>query len=42
MRASGIQEVWSTDCATHATNAVSMAELLASALRSLQPQAPGR
>jgi len=42
MRASGIREVWSTDCVTHATNAVSMAELLVGALRSLQLQAPGR
>jgi ribose-phosphate pyrophosphokinase len=42
MRASGIGAIWSTDCVTHASNAVSMAGLLADALRRLQAQAtPG-
>lgn len=42
MRASGIGAVWSTDCVTHASNVVSMAELLADALRQLQPQVSPR
>lgn len=42
MRASGIGEVWSTDCVTHASNVVSMADLLADALRRLQPQSARR
>jgi ribose-phosphate pyrophosphokinase len=37
MRSSGVGAVWSTDCVTHASNAVSMAGLLADALRRLQP-----
>ena len=39
MRASGVEQVWSTDCVTHATNAVPMADLLADALRRLQAPA---
>ena len=36
MRGSGIGEIWSTDCVTHASNVVPMAGLLAEALRSLR------
>lgn len=36
MHSSGIGEVWSTDCVTHASNVVPMAGLLADALRRLQ------
>jgi ribose-phosphate pyrophosphokinase len=35
MREAGVGEVWSTDCIAHASNAVSMAPLLAQALQSL-------
>ena len=35
LRASGIGEVWSTDCVAHPTNAVSMAPELAKALRDI-------
>ena len=33
IRAAGVREVWSTDCVPHASNAVSVVALLASALR---------
>jgi ribose-phosphate pyrophosphokinase len=36
LRANGVGEVWSTDCVTHASNAVSMADLLADALHNLR------
>jgi ribose-phosphate pyrophosphokinase len=42
MRASGIGEVWSTDCVRHASNAVPMADLLAQALRDLPSRAAPR
>lgn len=35
LRADGVEHVWSTDCITHPTNAVSMAPLLAQALRDI-------
>ena len=35
LRALGIDEVWSTDCVAHPTNAVNMAPLLAHALRAI-------
>ena len=35
LRADGIGEVWSTDCITHPSNAVSMAPLLAQALHAI-------
>jgi len=34
MQAAGIGEVWSTDCVTHPSNVVNMADTLAAALRS--------
>ena len=43
LRADGIGEVWSTDCITHPSNAVSMAPLLAQALRGVDTTGrPGR
>ncbi len=42
MRASGIGEVWSTDCVTHPSNAVPMADLLARALHRLQSRSARR
>lgn len=42
MRSNGIGEVWSTDCIPHSSNAVSMAYLLADALRRLQQPAAQR
>ena len=34
IRAAGVRDIWSTDCVPHATNAVSVAPLLAAALRA--------
>jgi len=43
LRASGIGQVWSTDCIAHPSNAVCMAPLLAQALRDIVPgQRPRR
>ncbi len=43
LRASGVGEVWSTDCINHPSNAVAMAPLLAQALRDISAgSAPGR
>jgi ribose-phosphate pyrophosphokinase len=33
IRAAGVRQVWSTDCVPHASNAVSVVPLLATALR---------
>ena len=38
----GVGSVWSTDCVTHPTNAVSMAAQLAGALRDIAAGAPGQ
>jgi len=37
LRANGVGEVWSTDCIAHPSNAVSMAPLIAQALRDIVP-----
>ncbi len=41
MRAAGVGEVWSTDCIAHPSNCVSMAPLLAEALRQIERQSGG-
>ena len=41
MRAAGVGEVWSTDCIAHPSNSVSMAPLLAEALREIDRQSGG-
>jgi ribose-phosphate pyrophosphokinase len=38
IKAAGIREVWSTDCVTHSSNAVSITNVLATALVSQQPE----
>jgi ribose-phosphate pyrophosphokinase len=35
IRAAGVDEVWSTDCIAHPSNAVHVAPLLAEALRAI-------
>jgi len=35
IRAAGVGEVWSTDCIAHPSNAVSVAPMLAAALRAI-------
>jgi ribose-phosphate pyrophosphokinase len=41
IRASGVQDVWSTDCIPHASNAISMANPIAHALAQLhKPETP--
>jgi ribose-phosphate pyrophosphokinase len=35
IQAAGVDQIWSTDCITHASNAISMAPLLAAALNNL-------
>ena len=40
LRAAGVGEVWSTDCIAHPSNSVSMAPLLAEALRRLDQARP--
>jgi ribose-phosphate pyrophosphokinase len=35
LRAAGVGEVWSTDCTSHASNAIDMAPVLSQALLSL-------
>lgn len=40
IRSAGVQQIWSTDCIAHSTNAVPMAPLFAQALKTLRPQ-PG-
>lgn len=40
MQQAGVGEVWSTDCITHASNAVSMAELFAQTFLKLQVPTP--
>ena len=35
IKAAGVGEVWSTDCIAHSSNAISMAPLLAKALKPL-------
>ncbi|MBP6853695.1 MAG: ribose-phosphate diphosphokinase [Rhodoferax sp.] len=43
LRASGVGEVWSTDCINHPSNAVAMAPMLAQALRDISAgSTPGR
>jgi ribose-phosphate pyrophosphokinase len=39
VRAGGVRHVWSSNCVAHASNAVSVAPLLAQALRTLQAAA---
>lgn len=41
MRAAGVGEVWSTDCIAHPSNTVSMAPLLAQALRQIDRESGG-
>jgi ribose-phosphate pyrophosphokinase len=38
IKAAGIREVWSTDCVTHSSNAVSITNVLATALVYQQPE----
>jgi ribose-phosphate pyrophosphokinase len=38
LQAAGVRHIWSTDCVAHSTNAVSMAQPIAQALRQLKPQ----
>ena len=42
MQAAGVAHIWSTDCITHASNAVPMAPLLALALQETGPGTPPR
>lgn len=41
IKAAGVNRVWSTDCIAHASNAISMAPLLAQALKPLLKQQSG-
>lgn len=40
VRAAGVDQIWSTDCIAHASNAVGMAALIAAALESISPRTP--
>ncbi len=41
LRSAGVSQIWSTDCIEHSSNAVSMAPVLASALRQIETAAVG-
>lgn len=40
VRAAGVHEIWSTDCISHASNAVSIVPVVAGTLRALAPSMP--